>query len=51
MENNNLHEKADLLWKPIIEDFIVEVIAYFYPTLVVTLNPLPKFRGFRTTRQ
>ena len=29
MESNNQHEKADLLWKAIIEDFIVEVIEYF----------------------
>jgi len=33
MENNNQHEIADLLWKAIIEDFIVEIIDYFYPEL------------------
>lgn len=33
METNKTHPKADLLWKAIIEDFIVEVIAYFYPEI------------------
>lgn len=33
METNKNYNRADLLWKAIIEDFIVEVIDYFYPKI------------------
>jgi len=39
MEYINQNEKADLLWKAVIEDFIIEFIEFFYPKLALERDP------------